>query len=291
VSAPGEPEREIERVAPPSAEEFRARWFEPGRPVVIVGAGRDWPALEKWSREALRAVPADPVPVDVYPRGDFFDIGGALGHRSRIHLPFAEYLERTQGVGGARYYAPDLELRRYFPSLERDVRLPSFLPPEARPRLFLFAGQGAITAGHFHPFTHALTCQVTGTKRIVVYSPEDGPNLYANPWFSPAFHWSRVNFVRPDLARHSRMSRARPSTCVLRPGDALFIPVHFWHWTEGIDFSVSLLVSFRARLAEWRFPRPGLSCLFAAAAWPLEERLRETARRALALAGLRAGRS
>jgi hypothetical protein len=290
VSVAGKaPEAEpIERIDPPSAAEFRSRWFEPGRPVVIQGAARDWPALEKWNLEALRAqATKEDVPVDVYPRGDFFEIGGALGHRRRVHLPFADYLDASRRGDGDRYYAPDLELCRYLPELERDVRVPGFLPPETRARLFLFAGHGAITAGHFHPFTHALTCQVTGTKRVVVYPPEDGPNLYGNPWFAPAFHWSRVNFTRPDLGRHPRFSRARPRTCVLEPGDALFIPVHFWHWTEGVDFSVSLLVSFRAKLSEWRFPRPGFSCLFAAAAWPVEERLRDVAMKALALTGVR----
>lgn len=270
----------IPRIEVPTAEAFRDEYFLPGRPVVITGGARGWAALETWSEESLARAGSNPeVPVDVYSGGDFFSTGGALGHRRRMKLPFAEYLRTRGTAGGERYYAPDLALERYFPELACDVSEPSFLPAHARPRLFLFAGHDAITAGHFHPFTHALTCQVIGRKRVVVYPPEAGADLYPQPWFAPAFHWSRVDFSKPDHRRFPRLGRAPGAECILSPGDALFIPVHHWHWTQGFDFSASLLVSFEARLGEWHFPTPGLACLFARAAWPIEERLWAVARR------------
>jgi hypothetical protein len=282
TSAPVPEPSQIERLQTLDAEVFRRRYFEVRRPVVLPGLCRDWPALERWNLGYLRGVPTErDVPVDVYERGDFFEIGGVLGHRKRKELPFGDYLAPPAPGAVTRYYAPDLELSRYFPGLAADVTVPAILPAEARPRLFLFAGHDAVTAGHFHPFTHALTCQVTGRKRVVVYPPEDSRALYPNPWFSPAFHWSRVDLLRPDLRRFPRFAEARGMECTLEPGDALFIPVHFWHWTRGFDFSVSLLVSFEARLASWRFPNPGLACLFARAAWPLEETVKDVARKAL----------
>ena len=272
----------IERLETLDAGVFRRRYFDARRPVVLPGLCRAWPAVDRWSLDYLRGVETERnVPVDVYERGDFFEIGGAFGHRKRRELPFADYLEPPGSGVAARYYAPDLELSRYFPRLAGDVEVPAILPSEVRPRFFLFAGHDAITAGHFHPFTHALTCQVTGRKSVVVYPPEDSPALYPNPWFSPAFHWSRVDFLRPDVRRFPRFREARGLACTLEPGDALFIPVHFWHWTQGFDFSVSLLVSFEAKLTSWRFPSPGLACLFARAAWPLEEAAKDVARSTL----------
>ena len=272
----------IERLESLDADVFRRRYLDAKRPVVLPGLCRRWPAIERWTRDYLRGVEVErDVPVDVYERGDFFDIGGALGHRKRITASFADYLAPPAPGTVTRHYAPDLELSRYFPRLADDVAVPEILPRDTHARLFLFAGHDAVTAGHFHPFTHALTCQVTGSKRIVVYPPEDSPLLYPNPWFSPAFHWSRVDFLRPDLRRFPRLREARGMECTLEPGDALFIPVHFWHWTRGRDFSVSLLVSFRAKLGDWRFPNPGLACLFASAAWPVEEAAKDLARAAL----------
>ncbi len=266
----------IERVTAPSAELFQSRYLGPGRPVVIAGAVQDWPALGRWSAARLKSIrEREPIPVDVYEDGDFFAIGGAIGHRKRIHLPLAQYLDAPASATGPRYYAPDLELRRFFPELARDVTVPSLLPGQAQPRLFLFAGRDAITAGHFHPFTHALTCQVTGRKRVVLYPPK--ARLYPHPWFSPAFHWSRANLLDPDYERFPELKRVRPLDCTLEPGDAIFIPVHWWHWTQGLDFSVSVLVSWKAALRSWHFPRPGMSCLFARLVWPGEELLRAVA--------------
>jgi hypothetical protein len=281
MSAHPDPWGDVERICMPDPEVFRSRYLRAGRPVVIEGAVRDWPAIGRWSVEHLRATPArGPVPVDVYERGDFFDIGGALGHRKRVHRSFAAYLETPVAPSGARTYAPDLELRKYFPELSNDVGRPSLLPDNAEPRFFLFAGHDAITAGHFHPFTHARTCQVTGRKEIVLYPPSAGPALYPHPWFAPAFHWSRVDFLSPDYVRFPKLRSARAERCVLEPGDALFIPVHWWHWIRGVDFSVSVLVSFRAPIQDWHFPRPGLGCLFARLTWPLENRIRSAASRA-----------
>src|SRR5207245_2489940 len=45
----------VERVAEPSAEEFRRRYVAPGRPVVITGAMESWPARHKWSFKYFRA--------------------------------------------------------------------------------------------------------------------------------------------------------------------------------------------------------------------------------------------
>jgi len=271
----------IESVATLAPDVFRTRYLDASTPVVIRGAASDWPALELWTRAHLAATRTEnDVPVDVYETGNYFEIGGAFGHRKRIHLPFREYLEVAAAHRGSRVYAPDLELSRYFPELSRDVRRPPLLPGEARPRFYLFAGHDAVTAGHFHPFTHALTCQIVGRKRFFLYPPEAGPNLYPNPWFSPAFHWSRVDFLRPDYDRFPKLEAVRALECELEPGDALFIPVHFWHWTQGVDFSASVLVSWEADVKSWHFPVPGYSALFARAVWPSENFVRRLASRA-----------
>jgi len=55
---------EVERILPPSAEDFRRRYVEPGRPVIIVGAVEDWPARRSWSADYLSATFGDrTVPV------------------------------------------------------------------------------------------------------------------------------------------------------------------------------------------------------------------------------------
>src|SRR3990172_10344670 len=39
----------LERIEPPTANEFIRTYFERGRPVLLAGLARGWPACEKWS--------------------------------------------------------------------------------------------------------------------------------------------------------------------------------------------------------------------------------------------------
>jgi peptidyl-lysine (3S)-dioxygenase / protease len=40
---------------------------------------------------------------------------------------------------------------------------------------------------------------------------------------------SPVDVQRPDLVRFPRFAHARAVTCTIGPGDALFLPAHWWH--------------------------------------------------------------
>jgi lysine-specific demethylase 8 len=255
----------VESIVAPSRTTFE-RYVVESRPVIVRGAASSWPALSRWSRDFFRTTSArKPLPVDVYPRGDVFDRGGALGRVPKIELSTREYLDHQLAGGEARYYAPDLELSTYFPELERDLRVPSFF--EIPHRKFLFMGTDTVTALHFHAFRHALTCQVVGDKVITLYAPEDTRHLYAHPFFAPAASWSPVDFSRSDLHRYPALARAHPLEAHLAPGDAIYIPMHWWHWVRGVGFSASVLLSWRGTVRQWHFPDTAVRSAVAATVW------------------------
>jgi excinuclease ABC subunit A len=47
----------------------------------------------------------------------------------------------------------------------------------------------------------------------------------------------------------------------LAPGDAMYLPVHWAHWTAAEEFTFTLTRFFQARLRNYRFPSPGLRCV------------------------------
>jgi hypothetical protein len=62
----------------------------------------------------------------------------------------------------------------------------------------------------------------------------------------------------------------------LQPGDAPFIPVHWWHVVYGYERSVSVTFFWKAQWGCWRFPSPGFHTL----AGMLTHRLLQTTRQA-----------
>jgi hypothetical protein len=114
----------------------------------------------------------------------------------------------------------------------------------------LYSGVDYSTSGHAHPSLHALLCHVEGEKDVVLYSPHDGPLVYAKPLLDEEYAVSRADFMSPDPARFPRLSRARRTVVRLSPGDVLFIPVGFWHAVAGIGLSTSISYFWKARLRE-----------------------------------------
>ena len=99
-----------------------------------------------------------------------------------------------------------------------------------------------------------LLLQVSGEKHVTLFDPHHNENLYeahipeallSFDSKSRTFHrktllestsmvMSPVDIERADLERFPNFSRAsKPLHCVLRPGDALFMPAFWWHEVQS----------------------------------------------------------
>jgi Cupin-like domain len=80
---------------------------------------------------------------------------------------------------------------------------------------------GAGTGTRLHCDTaDNLLVQVVGTKAVTLFDACETPNLHvrAGDNFSP------VDVDDPDYEAHPRLRDARATSCVLQPGDALYVP-------------------------------------------------------------------
>ncbi|KAM7091184.1 bifunctional peptidase and arginyl-hydroxylase JMJD5 isoform 3-T3 [Ciconia maguari] len=86
---------------------------------------------------------------------------------------------------------------------------------------------------------HQLFDQVFGRKYIRLYSPQDSENLY--PHESQILHnTSQVDVEDPDLVKFPNFRKAAFQSCILMPGQVLFIPVKYWHYVRSLDISFSV---------------------------------------------------
>uniref|UniRef100_A0AAY5L7Z6 tRNA wybutosine-synthesizing protein 5 n=1 Tax=Esox lucius TaxID=8010 RepID=A0AAY5L7Z6_ESOLU len=240
-------------------EVFRRDIYPMRRPVVLrdVGLG---PCLDKWTLEYLTQKGGNcevKVHVSTVPQMDFL-------HKNFVYrtLPFDKFIQRAAEKKHSdfflcqdeSYYLRSLgedvrkepaDLRKQFPELAEDFHIPEFFESDQ-----LFSSVFRISSCGLQLWTHYdvmdnLLAQVTGKKRVVLYSPEDALHLYLSGDKSEV-----LDIDSPDLERFPEFVKACRYECVLEPGDLLFIPALWFHNTLALQFGVGVNIFWRHLPAE-----------------------------------------
>jgi hypothetical protein len=255
------PIREVESI---DRAHFDAEIRPARRPVVLRGLGKDWPAVQagRVSPEALvaylkRFTRPDPVPAVVGPpeiEGRFAytpDLKALNFQRGQSPLdPFLDRLLRDQHA--AHPYAMAVQ------SVPIPEALPGFieanrtdlLDPAVVPRIWI--GNRIRVATHYDQKEN-IGIVIAGRRRFTLFPPDQIANLYPGPFeLTPAgTPVSLVDPADPDLDRFPRFveAMAYAQTAVLEPGDAIYLPFHWWHAVDSLD-PVSAFVNY------WWNPAP-----------------------------------
>lgn len=96
---------------------------------------------------------------------------------------------------------------------------------------------GTLTQLH-HDWCNALFVQLHGRKEFTLIPANQAAYVYNR--------FQRFADVNPkdwDKTHFPLFQYATPQTIILKPGDALFIPVGWWHQVESLDISISMTFS------------------------------------------------
>lgn len=250
------------------AERVRA-----GRPFKIAGAVKHWPAYERWRDPAYlleRVGPESRVSMLEAPQVELLglvlgdqtqaDIERELYERNHRTVTFREFVDTFEARPDQRVlylYALPLEGKSVFTPLAGDVTGFPFVQPVNRHRFYplwrAFFGRG-YTDWHYHPAQEAIMCQVTGTKRVALLSPS---------WSD----WAKMKRVATtcmyrfdvNTERYPEFGTIQPMVVTVEPGDALFIPVYWWHCVESLtsELGATVALSFDAEPAKtWNVRSP-----------------------------------
>ena len=114
---------------------------------------------------------------------------------------------------------------------------------------------GAVTPLH-HDLVNVILAQVRGRKRVSLIPSWQLHRVYNNREV-----FSDVDFDDPSLERHPRFKKVQPLIVTLRAGQALFIPVGWWHHVRSLSFSISVTFTHfhESNKYPWKnaFIRPG----------------------------------
>ncbi|MCA9660953.1 MAG: cupin-like domain-containing protein, partial [Myxococcales bacterium] len=246
----------IERRATPPAAEFFARYWETNTPVILTDLVRAWPAFGRWGPDYFRRKFGEVEVEFEAERGGDRDCDANFAAYRRVGR-FADYVDRVVAAApGNDLYtiANNHNLRR--PGLRPlfdDLRLPAGYFAEDRlggGAALWFGPAGTVTSLH-HDTSNILFCQVLGRKRLRLGAPGDPALLDAARGV-----YSRIDPEDPALAR---VEDGGPHLfdVELAAGEALFLPVGWWHHVRALDLSVSVALNAFSRANSYPWYVPG----------------------------------
>lgn len=240
-----------------SAQQFFAEIAPAQRPVVIRGFASNWPLvtaaqtspqefaaylLRYYTGKKARIFVAPPVANKRFFYSDDMTDVNYLRGEERVDLFLGRLLELID-----REVYPAISMQNALPSellpgLSSDNR--SELFPDTEPRLWV--GNEGIVSTHYDGADN-VACVVAGRRRFVLFPPDQTGNLYPGSLnFTPAgAPTSMVDLNHPDFERYPQFKTALANaySSELEPGDAIFIPMLWWHHVESLE-KVNALMNY-----------------------------------------------
>jgi hypothetical protein len=221
-----------------------------GQPAVLRGLGAGWPAVQaaRRSDEDLIAYMRsfrrqDPPVVAIVGEPE---IEGRFFYRDDLQalnftrgtsplMPFLDRLLRDRGIARPLAMAVQSEpISQLLPGFERENST-DLVRPDVVPRAWI--GNRIHVAPHYDLMEN-IGVVVGGRRRFTLFPPEQMVNLYVGPLeLTPAgTPISLVDLQHPDLERFPRFAEAAATaqSAELAPGDAIYIPFHWWHAVDSL---------------------------------------------------------
>ncbi len=240
-----------------SAQQFFEQVVPNQMPVVIRDFAKSWPLVASAKkapsdfvaylsqfyngRKTTMVVAPPSANKRFYYNEDMTDINFLRGEE-RVDLFLSRLLELIDRDVYPAISMQSTLARDIFPGLVNENHSDFFT--ETEPRLWI--GNEGIVNTHYDGSDN-IACVVAGHRRFILFPPEQTCHLYPGPLnFTPAgAPTSLVDINKPDFERYPLFKRALAAaySVELGPGDAIYIPMLWWHHVESLS-KVNALMNY-----------------------------------------------
>lgn len=240
-----------------SAEQFFAQIAPAQKPIVIRGLAKSWPLVASakkspsdfvaylgqfYNGKKTKMVVAPPSANKRFFYNDDMTDVNYLSGEERVDLFLGRLLELIDRDVYPAISMQNTLTSEILPGLVDENR--SELFPELEPRLWI--GNEGIVSPHYDGSDN-VACVVAGRRRFILFPPEQTGHLYPGSLnFTPAgAPTSLADINNPDFERYPlfKHALAEAYSVELGPGDAIFIPMLWWHYVESLE-KVNALMNY-----------------------------------------------
>lgn len=250
-----------------SEMEFFRDYVSQNRPCLIVGAAEHWPAFASWNSieylkqhtknedMSTRSAPFLEYPVTEVTTEDALEKHKAFACEE---MPFHEFLRRASSEAGQLVVHSEPLDSSTFTALLADVGNFRFLSKPKKSRGYVpiraFFYRNSYTDWHYHPSDEALMTQVVGNKEVLLLPPDDRSWDTLDPVVRKKGYLYDI-----DLKEFPAVAHLQPYRVTVKAGDALYIPVYWWHAVASADdqFGITVAATFGSPLhvaGDLRYP-------------------------------------
>ena len=224
-------------------DEFLVQHYAANRPAVLKGVAAGWRACGEWTTDYLRSAIGERK---VEFQGDRstnpqFELDKDAHKRV---LPFDRYMDlietgRADNDAYITAYNSARNIAAFAPIMDDIGDIPGILcAGDPNLKGMLWIGPGDTFTPLHHDLTNNLLIQIVGRKRIVLVSPNYTPRLANDRHvFSAIRDLEAPGHVAANFPQAASVTSL---DVVLEPGDAIFLPLGWWHQVRSLDFSVSI---------------------------------------------------
>ena len=254
VAREGAPTLAVDRRPDLTPGEFFERYYATNTPVLLPGRARAFGAFGRWTPEHLSARFGD-VEIEHVQGRDAERHYDELTPRLSVRAPLREYIARVLGAGETNdvYFVANnhnLDRPELAPLWDDLGDAGGLLDPRRRAGCAsLWIGPGGTVTPLHHDTCNVFFTQIFGAKRFTLASPLDTDLLRGARAMYAA--------VDPEDPASLEGVDARFATVDVEAGDALFVPVGWWHHVRALSVSISVAFSGFARPNHFGWYVPG----------------------------------
>lgn len=215
--------------------EFREKYEDTGKPVILRGMIEKWDARHNLSPEYLSEKYGSqnfPVSANLPTKGSpFHQKWGSFIEEP----PFSQFLEDMMDAEHPRYL--HRVYTHFFDGIDKSYNFDDLTRTgRGKDWCFLWVGSANTRSGLHFDIENNLLAQIYGRKKVVMVPPEDTKYVYpfVDNIFKSEIDPEEMEEQYPDFRK------ARKYTGVMEPGDVLYIPQPWWHNLTSLEPSISI---------------------------------------------------